>query len=230
MRSRPALRREQSLRALLALVPDRPTATMPRARWPACATTPTTLKKADGKGKWWDGLDPQELYNRRSLVIPDGITDRRRRRNAWHDANDRVWHERPACRQPRASSTTGSSAARTSWTKYHPDLLYFDNTELPLGQTGLDIAAHYLQRQHRAERRQARGRGQRQEIRAQTSSAPSSRTSSAAAQRDLARALADRHLHRRLALQPPRLRTAPLQDRQRRSADARATSSARTAT
>ena len=27
--------------------------------------------------------------------------------------------------------------------KYDPDLLYFDNTELPLGQAGLDIAAHY---------------------------------------------------------------------------------------
>ncbi len=27
--------------------------------------------------------------------------------------------------------------------KYQPDLLYFDNTGLPLGQTGLDIAAHF---------------------------------------------------------------------------------------
>jgi alpha-L-fucosidase len=27
--------------------------------------------------------------------------------------------------------------------KYHPDLLYFDDTELPLGQAGLDIAAHF---------------------------------------------------------------------------------------
>jgi alpha-L-fucosidase len=27
--------------------------------------------------------------------------------------------------------------------KYHPDVLYFDNTELPLGQAGLDIVAHY---------------------------------------------------------------------------------------
>ena len=25
----------------------------------------------------------------------------------------------------------------------HPDLVYFDDTGLPLGQTGLDIAAHY---------------------------------------------------------------------------------------
>jgi alpha-L-fucosidase len=27
--------------------------------------------------------------------------------------------------------------------KYHPDFLYFDDTELPFGQTGLDIAAHF---------------------------------------------------------------------------------------
>jgi len=27
--------------------------------------------------------------------------------------------------------------------KYHPDVVYFDNTELPLGQAGLDIVAHY---------------------------------------------------------------------------------------
>lgn len=32
------------------------------------------LTKADGKGEWWEGLDPQELYAGRSLVMPDGIT------------------------------------------------------------------------------------------------------------------------------------------------------------
>jgi len=32
-----------------------------------------TLTKADGKGKWWDGLDPQELYTGRNIVMPDGI-------------------------------------------------------------------------------------------------------------------------------------------------------------
>src|SRR5882724_4325997 len=35
-----------------------------------------TLTKADGKGKWWDGLDPQELYTGRNMVIPDGLTGR----------------------------------------------------------------------------------------------------------------------------------------------------------
>src|SRR3954447_22549705 len=33
------------------------------------------LTKADGKGKWWDGLDPQELYTGRNIVVPDGINN-----------------------------------------------------------------------------------------------------------------------------------------------------------
>ena len=40
--------------------------------------------------------------------------------------------------------------------KYQPDLLYFDNTELPLGQAGLDIAAHLYNssiKRHAASRR-----------------------------------------------------------------------------
>ncbi len=52
----------------------RPMATTPKGRRPACATTPSTLTKADGKGKWWEGLDPQELYTGRNMVMPDGIT------------------------------------------------------------------------------------------------------------------------------------------------------------
>ena len=28
------------------------------------------LTKADGKGKWWEGLDPQELYTGRNIVAP----------------------------------------------------------------------------------------------------------------------------------------------------------------
>ncbi len=33
-----------------------------------------TLTKEDGKGTWWEGLDPQDLYMGRNFVIPDGIT------------------------------------------------------------------------------------------------------------------------------------------------------------
>ena len=29
------------------------------------------LTKADGKGKWWDGLDPQDLYEQRHTPSPN---------------------------------------------------------------------------------------------------------------------------------------------------------------
>ena len=42
-----------------------------------------------------------------------------------------------------ASPRTGSCAARTSSIRYDADLLYFDDTELPLGQYGIDLVTHY---------------------------------------------------------------------------------------
>lgn len=100
-----------------------------------------TLTKEDGKSKWWEGLDPQELYTGRNIVMPDGIKTMKDA-DAWHEANDRKWNE---------NAPAQNSAFVEKWflrcqdlvDKYQPDLLYFDNTELPLGQAGLDIAAHY---------------------------------------------------------------------------------------
>jgi alpha-L-fucosidase len=99
------------------------------------------LTKADGKGKWWEGLDPQELYTGRNMVAPDGITSIKAM-NQWHDKNDLVWNENPP---PMNPSFTEKWFLRCQdlVDKYHPDVLYFDDTELPLGQTGLDIVAHY---------------------------------------------------------------------------------------
>jgi alpha-L-fucosidase len=100
-----------------------------------------TLTKADGKGKWWEGLDPQELYAGRSLVMPDGITTIAEA-NQWHNANDRVWNESPPAQNP-AFVERWFLRCKDLIDKYRPDVLYFDDTELPLGQAGLDIAAHY---------------------------------------------------------------------------------------
>ncbi len=99
------------------------------------------LTKADGKGKWWDGLDPQDLYCGPHIVIPDGFTSMKAAQ-AWHDAHDLPWTEAPPPNDPhfvnewffRLQDLIG---------KYDPDFLYLDNTELPLGQAGLDIAAHF---------------------------------------------------------------------------------------
>jgi alpha-L-fucosidase len=100
-----------------------------------------TLTKEDGRGKWWEGLDPQELYNGRNIVMPDGLRTIAAA-NAWHAANDRVWNEDPPAQNP-AFTERWFLRCRDLIDQYHPDVLYFDNTGLPLGQAGLDIAAHY---------------------------------------------------------------------------------------
>ena len=99
------------------------------------------LTKADGAGKWWDGLDPQELYTGPNIKIPDGLTSIKAM-NEWHEKNDRVWNENPPAMNP-AFTEQWFLRCQDLVDKYHPDVLYFDNTELPLGQAGLDIVAHY---------------------------------------------------------------------------------------
>jgi alpha-L-fucosidase len=99
------------------------------------------LTKADGLGTWWEGLDPQELYTGRNMVIPDGY-DTQRGAWDWHEAHDRQWDERPPLHNP-AFTKQWFLRCRDLIDSYRPDLLYFDNSGLPLGQAGLDIAAHY---------------------------------------------------------------------------------------
>lgn len=100
-----------------------------------------TLTKADGRGKWWQGLDPQQLYTGRNIVMPDGITTVRTA-SEWHEQNDRVWDEKPPLQNP-AFTRQWFLRCRDLIDSYRPDLVYFDNSGLPLGQAGLDITAHY---------------------------------------------------------------------------------------
>jgi alpha-L-fucosidase len=100
-----------------------------------------TLTRAAGKGKWWEGLDPQELYTGRNLVIPDGIVTVRAM-NDWHGNNDSKWNEEPPPMNPEFAKKW-LLRCRDLVDKYRPDLLYFDDTGLPLGQAGLDMAAHF---------------------------------------------------------------------------------------
>ena len=99
------------------------------------------LRKKHGRGKFWEGLDPQELYTGPYYVPPDGITSAAAM-NAWHDKRDGQWLE---------AAPPGNMRFVEKWLlrqnqmvdDYRPDLVYFDDTGLPLGQTGLKAAAHY---------------------------------------------------------------------------------------
>lgn len=91
------------------------------------------LTKEDGKGKWWEGLDPQQLYvQNHSLSAPaDGN---------WWD-----WSEGTS--KP-TEEYLDNFFNRTSdmINKYNPDLIYFDDSFAPfwpIDNTGLDVIAHY---------------------------------------------------------------------------------------
>src|SRR5438067_4409247 len=62
--------------------------------------------------------------------------------NAWHKANDAQWHEEiPAMN--REFARTWYLRCQDLLDSYKPDLLYFDDTEVPFGEYGLAIAAHF---------------------------------------------------------------------------------------
>jgi alpha-L-fucosidase len=99
------------------------------------------LTKAMGRGKWWQGLDPQELYGKRVMPMPDGINTIAEA-NAWHTSHDYVWDESAPAANP-FFTRQWYLRCKDLIDRYKPDLLYFDDTGLPLGQTGLDITAYY---------------------------------------------------------------------------------------
>jgi alpha-L-fucosidase len=74
------------------------------------------LRLADGRGQWWEGLDPQRLYGPKhpSDALPDVSYVK--------DFYDRT---------------------RDLIDQHNPDLLYFDTTLFPLGWGGMNIAAYY---------------------------------------------------------------------------------------
>jgi alpha-L-fucosidase len=94
------------------------------------------LTAVDGAGKWWDGLDPQELYAQSHT--PGKLTD-----------TGKIW-DWPV--------NVGASIPDVAYcerfynrtadliNKYHPDLVYYDDTALPLypvSDAGLRLAAHF---------------------------------------------------------------------------------------
>ncbi len=99
------------------------------------------LTQADGKGKWWEGLDPQELYGGPFFVPPNSIKTNQDM-EAWHTQHFIDGNVPPP---PHDSYYMDKWYLRAQELveKYHPDLFYLDDTELPLGKAGLDITADY---------------------------------------------------------------------------------------
>lgn len=89
------------------------------------------LNKADGKGTWWEGLDPQNLY-----------AQNHKPSTGWG------WEWQKGAVTPPSQEYCDKFYNRTMdlINKYNPDLIYFDDTALPLypvSDAGLKIAAHY---------------------------------------------------------------------------------------
>jgi alpha-L-fucosidase len=96
------------------------------------------LTKADGKGLWWDGLDPQDLYAQNHARSVDSS-------NPWKIHSQWNWGN-GASLPDQAYYDKFYNRTVDLINKYHPDLIYFDDTALPLwpiSDAGLKIAAHF---------------------------------------------------------------------------------------
>ena len=96
------------------------------------------LTKADGAGKWWDGLDPQDLYEQRHTPSPNFANP-----NSIHTRWD--W-ENGVSQPDQAYCDKYYNRVVDLVHKYQPDLLYFDDDALPLwpvSDAGLKIAADF---------------------------------------------------------------------------------------
>jgi alpha-L-fucosidase len=91
------------------------------------------LTKADGKGLWWDGLDPQELYAQN------------------HQPGTKLewsWNSKLGSSTPDAAYMQKFfKRTQQLWDDYHPDQIYFDDSVLPFNgvsdEIGLTLAAHF---------------------------------------------------------------------------------------
>ncbi|MBO4641982.1 MAG: alpha-L-fucosidase [Bacteroidaceae bacterium] len=95
------------------------------------------LTKEDGKGKWWEGLDPQMLYQQ-DHPMSKGSWDNGAIHGQWDWSHG-------ACPPSQEFVTNFYDRTLDAINRYNPDLIYFDVTVLPfypLSDCGLKIAAH----------------------------------------------------------------------------------------
>ncbi len=95
------------------------------------------LTKADGKGKWWEGYDPQQLYAQQHEMSE---------RSWWNRAIHDQWDWTHGAALPSAEFVTNFyDRTLDAINRYQPDLLYFDVTVLPfygISDAGMKIATH----------------------------------------------------------------------------------------
>jgi alpha-L-fucosidase len=97
------------------------------------------LTKADGKGTWWEGLDPQELYAQRHP-----LSEKETEQGAIHTQ----WEWMNGASQPsEAYIQKFYNRTLQAIHRFNPDVVYFDDTVLPFypydEETGLKIAADF---------------------------------------------------------------------------------------
>ncbi len=99
------------------------------------------MTKADGKGKWWEGYDPQDLYAQNHPLS----------KGSWADGmlhHQWAW-ENGAALPSEEFATNFYNRTLHAINKYNPDIIYFDATVAPfypVSDAGLKIAAHYYNR------------------------------------------------------------------------------------
>lgn len=103
------------------------------------------LIKEDGKGKWWEGLDPQQLYQQHH-PMSQGSWDNGRIHSQWDWSHG-------ACPPTQEFVTNFYDRTLDAINRYQPDLIYFDVTVLPfypLSDCGLRITTHLYNKNPRA--------------------------------------------------------------------------------
>lgn len=95
------------------------------------------MTAADGKGKWWEGYDPQDLYAQIHPLSEGG----------WNANTGKIWAWGNGAARP-SQKFVDNVYNRTidAINRYNPDLIYFDVTVLPfwpVSDAGFKIAAHF---------------------------------------------------------------------------------------
>ena len=96
------------------------------------------LTKEDGKGKWWEGYAPQDLYAQ-NHPLSEGSWSNGMIHKQW------AWGK-GVCLPTQEYCTNFYDRTLDAINRYHPDLIYFDVTVLPfypISDAGLKIAAHF---------------------------------------------------------------------------------------